>query len=310
MLGTDILKPDSKSVAIIILNWNGYEVTRQCLKCYYKLNLGHQIILVDNGSNDESGKNLAHEFPQLEFVPLANNLGFAGGNNIALRRVIDQGYSFVLLLNNDTSFHEDFITPLTDYMISHPKVGAIQPKIFYHFKPDIIWNAGTIYHSFIGMPKTIGENSVDEGAFDQLKQVDWLTGCAMLIRTSILSSVGLLDERFFAYYEDVDLSIRIRRAGHQLVFFPYVKIYHIAGQSLRLNKPNSEGYLQPIFHFYNLRNQLYVMRKHLLWFHKPTAFTFVIFRDLAIVLYFIFRFRFQKSHMAWKGLIQGLISPI
>ncbi|MFY0608242.1 MAG: glycosyltransferase family 2 protein [Cyclobacteriaceae bacterium] len=304
------MSPKTKDIAIVILNWNSFEVTRQCLSCISDLNLDYQIILVDNGSVDNSGAKLYLEFPELYYFGLKKNLGFTGGNNVALRWVIEQDYGYVLLLNNDTIFDENFVAPLLSYMDAHPNVGAIQPKIMYQNMPKIIWNAGAVYNSILGLPKTIGENKLDDGSYDLLNEVDWVTGCAMFIRTSVLKKVGLLDDIFFAYFEDVDLSLRVRKAGYQLVYFPEAKIYHLAGQSLRHTKPDSEGFLSPIFHFYNIRNQLYVMRKHLEWFNMPLAFLFVVFKDISIVIYFILRFRLKKAKMAWNGLIEGLTNSI
>jgi len=292
--------------AIILLNWNSYEHTANCIRSLQKcVGGGFDVIVIDNGSKDGSIEKLQHEFDQVIFIPFEMNLGFAGGNNRGFEYAIEKNYEYVMMLNNDVFVQPPFLSHLVNYMDMHPEAGAIQPKIFFNNDRAKIWNGGSSYASFFGW--TYSKNYMrKEGVIQQtLHEVDWITGCALLVRTSILKEIGLLNEKFFIYYEDVDLSFRIQQAGYKLIFHPESVIYHIAGMSHKAKKKGPEGYSNPIVHYLNFRNHLWLLRTWTKWYQWPTSLMAYFTYSLGVMAYFVLRFRRKKLAAVGRGIFDG-----
>ena len=198
--------------AIILLNWNSFEHTSNCIHSLKKCTgEGFDIIVVDNGSADGSLQALHHEFEEVIFLSNEKNVGFVEGNNRGFEYALEKKYEYVMMLNNDVFVEPNFLVHLTNYMDMHPETGAIQPKIFFNNDRAKVWNGGSRYAHFFGW--TYSNNYMRKEGETQklLHEVDWITGCALLVRTSILKEIGLLNKNFFIYYEDVDLSFRIKK---------------------------------------------------------------------------------------------------
>lgn len=304
------MKPEisisTPSVAIILVNWNGYEFTSACINSLLKISYpNYKIILVDNGSQDKSGTRLKKEFDDITLISLKENLGFCGGNNAGMRYAVQNNYDYCLLLNNDTETEAQFLEHLVEGLNKNPKCAAIQPKIYYMHNKQLLWNAGGLYNSHLGIPSTIGLNKKNKPLYDESRFTDWITGCCILIKTSVIKEIGLLDEQFFAYFEDVDWSLRMRKAGYKLLYEPRSVIYHVAGASSKSSEKNKEGKLNPIIHYYNVRNHLYLIRKHSKGLNRISSFTFQFLKIIAYSLYFSIRLRFKKLKFALKGFKDG-----
>ena len=292
--------------AIILLNWNSYEHTFNCIKSLNNFESGRfDIIVVDNGSEDGSLQKLQHEFDDVIFLANDRNMGFAGGNNRGFDYAIEKKYEYVMMLNNDVFVDHHFLFHLLNYMGLHSEVGAIQPKIFFNNDRTKVWNGGSRYASFFGW--TYSRNYMrKEGRMQKtLHEVDWITGCALLTRTSILKEVGLLNEKFFIYYEDVDLSFRIKKAGYKLIFHPDSVIYHIAGMSNKSKKKGPEGYANSIVHYLNFRNHLWLLRTWTRWYEWPTTLITYLAYSFAVMAYFALRFRWKKLAAVVRGITDG-----
>ncbi|MEY2596910.1 MAG: hypothetical protein RI965_2182 [Bacteroidota bacterium] len=292
--------------AVILLNWNSYHYTKDCIQSMQKsIGEGFDIIVVDNGSEDQSGQRLAKEFPEIILLQQEKNLGFAGGNNKAFEYAIENDYEYVMMLNNDVFVEPTFVFHLTNYMDHHPEVGGIQPKIFFNNDRTKIWNGGSRYADYFGW--TYSKNYMRKEGERQknLHEVDWITGCAFLMRTAVLKQVGLLNENFFIYYEDVDLSFRIKSAGYKLIFHPDSIIYHIAGISHKAKKKGKEGYASPKVHYLNFRNHAWLLRTWTKWYQWPSTLLVYFGYSLAVMTYFALRFRWNKLLATCKGIYHG-----
>jgi GT2 family glycosyltransferase len=204
-------------VSIILLNWNQPHFTVACLHSLNKVTYPNfDVLVVDNGSVDDSLAQFEALKPELKFKLelLANgqNLGFAEGNNVGIRHAIKQGVDYVLLLNNDTEVDPDFIQPLVRVAESDPKIGITGPKIYYFDEPKLIWSAGGLFTES-GWTQQLGVNQPDLPEFNELKAVDYVTGCAMLVKREAIEKAGMLDARFFIYYEETDWCARVAKAG-------------------------------------------------------------------------------------------------
>ncbi|MBL0882573.1 MAG: glycosyltransferase [Chitinophagaceae bacterium] len=299
------------SVAIILVNWNSFQVTNDCIDSLKKIHYNnYTIIVVDNGSKDQSGQQLKQLHPDIVLLESSTNLGFTGGNNLGFEYSLQQHFEYSMMLNNDTFVEPDFLDHLITYMIAHNTVGAIQPRIHFHHNRNILWNGGSYHAKWIGHFYTKGIFKKPTATYLQLKKTDWITGCAFLVRNSILKQTGLLATKMFIYSEDVDLSMRIRALGYTLVYHPDALIYHIAGMSNKSKTKGKEGYVNPIVHYLNQRNRIWVLKKYTPWYCVPTAFMFNIFYVSLIIGYFATRGRFSKMKAVLKAVKDGCLDSM
>jgi GT2 family glycosyltransferase len=298
-------------VAIILVNWNSFAVTNDCIHSLKAMQYpSYKIIVVDNGSADGSGDALEQAHPGIILIRLGSNMGFTGGNNAGFRYALQNGFDFSIMLNNDTFVEPDFLSHLVSFMDANPGTGAIQPRIFFNHNRQLLWNGGSYYNKLIGLAYTVGHNKPSAPSYENLKQVDWITGCAFFIRNSVLESTGLLAENMFIYSEDVDLSFRIKQLGYSLIYQPLSVIYHIAGMSNRSKSKGKEGYVNPIVHYLNQRNRIWVIKKYTPWYCVPTVIAFNFFYITMVMGYFAARGRFTKFRSVSKAVRDGLTGSI
>lgn len=220
-------------VGIIVLNWNGLEDTRACLLSLRALEgPPPQIYVVDNGSTDGSVEALFREYGEAITI-LANrrNLLWAGGNNVGIVRALADGCTHLLLLNNDTLVDQRLLTALLAAQ-EETGPGLFCPKIYYARQPDLLWYAGGRLSLGRARFAHRGIRDVDHGQYDRLEETGWATGCALFAPRQVWERVGLLDESFELYSEDVDYSLRARAAGYPVVFVPQAKVWHKVSASL------------------------------------------------------------------------------
>ena len=245
----------NKKVYVIVLNWNGKEDTLDCLDSLRSTDYdNYQVVLVDNGSEDDSVRAVKENFPEVEVVETGKNLGFAGGNNVGIEYAVKQDADYVFLINNDTTVHPDYLKELVVVAESDAKIGAVGSKIMYHGEPERIWFAGGKINWLKNKGEHIGLDEIDKGQFDEIKEVGYLTGCALLVKREVIEKVGVLEDDYFLYYEDADYSLRIQNAGYKTVYAPKSKIYHKVSRS---TKPGSASYV-----YYHVRNGLVNARRN------------------------------------------------
>ena len=294
-------------IAIIIINWNTYQLTYNCLKslelCTYK---NKTIFFVDNGSNDGSGDKIALEFPEINCIINQKNEGFTGANNKALKVILKQNFDYVLLLNNDTEVKPDFLSLMQASMDSDNNLAATQPLILDFPNKNIIWNAGGSFNTFFGLSKTRYKGMMYKPNLNIETLTEWISGCCILVKIAVIKEVGLLDNRFFAYFEDVDWSIRMTNLGYKLGVVPKSIIYHHSSGSTKRNNTTNEGNLSPYAHYLNVRNHIYLIKKHKFLFNSVGSWIYQIIKITSYSTYFILRGRFSKFKIVWCGLLDGI----
>lgn len=225
-------------VCIIILNWNSYEVIHDCIISLMKVKYSnYRIVVVDNGSHDNSLIRLKEIFPDIDFVESEKNIGFAGGNNLGIKYAQDKykpGY--YLLLNNDTIVDEKFLEELVKSGSDDLNIGCTVPKILYYDQPDRLYYAGGRVEPISGLGKHIGGKKKDSIKYNIPKNIDFANGCCMLIKSKVFDEIGVFDETFFAVIEDVDLSYRMINKGFKIFYNPNAKIWHKQSYSSNQNK--------------------------------------------------------------------------
>ena len=246
-----------KKVAIVILNWNGEKMLKEYLPSVLRYSRDEATVYVaDNASTDGSLALLRQHFPEVRLIVLDKNWGFAEGYNKALREIEAEYY---LLLNSDIEVTHHWLTPMIEYLDSHPDVAACQPKLLSIFDKDQFEYAGASggYLDTYGYPFCRGRVfetvEADNGQYDTLADVLWATGAALMIRSKDYWDVDGLDGRFFAHNEEIDLCWRLRIKGRRIVCLPESQVYHVGGGTL----PKSN----PMKTFLNFRNNLTMLYK-------------------------------------------------
>ena len=301
----------TKKVAVILVNWNSFQLTADCIVSLGAMPYSdYRIIVVDNGSADRSGLILKERFNHIILIESPTNLGFTGGNNLGMQYAVEQGYTYTLLLNNDTFVEPGFLEVLVKYMDLHPAAGIIQPLIYFNHNRSLVWNGGSYYNTWLGDAYTTNFNKPLLPQSSEIREVDWITGCAFFTRTAILRETGFLAENLFIYFEDVDLSFRIKKAGYKLIYHPDSVIYHIAGMSNKTKVKGKEGFVNPIVHYLNFRNRIWLLKKYTSPFKAITVALFNFFYIIAVMAYFVARFRFTKLKTVIKAVKDGLNGSI
>ena len=221
-----------KLVNIFVLNWNGKKIILDCLHSLDKVTYSNvNIVLIDNGSTDGSVNLIKKEFPNIEIIQLKENLGYAGGNNYGFKNVkIQSEYS--IFINNDTLVSTNFINPLIEPLKNDTSIIQTAPKIFYADDPNLLWFAGGYINLFFGWIRHRGIRKIDKGQYNNRTLIDYATGCCICMRTKDFKLFKMFDESFSMYGEDVDLSIRVRKAGGKIMYIPESNIWHKVSASI------------------------------------------------------------------------------
>jgi hypothetical protein len=228
-----------RSVNLFVLNWNGRDLTLDCLSSLEKITYPNvKVYVIDNGSSDNSVTAIRNQFPEksvfnsiYEIIGLPENYGFARGNNAGFE-LVKQKADYTIFLNNDTIVDPNFVEPLINAMESNSTVKQSTPKIFYADNLDYIWFGGGKVSLWAGWIRHLGIRQKDSMQFSFNRNVDYATGCCVCMRTVDFESIGMFDESFLMYGEDVDLSLRFRKQGGQILFVPESKIWHKVSSSI------------------------------------------------------------------------------
>jgi GT2 family glycosyltransferase len=272
-----------RQASIIVVNWNGKRYLRECLSSLLTQTYSHyEIILVDNGSNDGSVDLVVERFPEVRIIKNGENLGFAAGNNVAIR--VAQG-DYIVTLNNDTRAEPDWLEELIKVVETDPKIGMCASKMLFYYHTGVLNSTGiSLDIAGIAWDRRGGER--DEGCEGEPVEIFGPCAGAALYRREMLDEVGLFDEDFFAYHEDVDLAWRARSRGWRCMYNPRAIVYHVhsgTGMEGSAFKNRLLG-----------RNKIWTMVKNYPSPHIFLVLPLIAFYDLASVLYSLFK-RQDKS---------------
>ena len=220
-------------VYIIILNWNGKDHTLDCLESLTKvLYDNYKILVVDNGSIDDSVSTITLKYPIVDILQIDSNIGYAAGNNAGFEHAKKQNPMYIIFLNNDTIVDEKFIEPLVKPLIDKSEVQQTVPKIFYANDKNRIWYAGGKVNKWLGLVYHNGIRKKDSIKYSESQPTDYATGCCFCMRYQDFKKIGGFDDTFPMYGEDVDLSLRIRSYGKIILYAPNSIIWHKVSSSV------------------------------------------------------------------------------
>ena len=284
---------NSFKVSIIIVNWNGITDTIECLFSLEKLAYDNfEVIVVDNGSTDNSVSEIRKKFSNVTTLETGKNLGFAGGNNVGIRYALKNQADYILLLNNDTVVDSKLINHLVTVSVGMSQESILGAKIYYFREPKKIWYAGGKWvrgkSGFIHE----GQGLMDDGTiYNSVTETEYVCGCVLFVSASTFRKIGLLDDAYFLTFEETDLCYRARKFGVRCFVVPDAKVWHKV--SISFGGENSS-----LFQYYTMRNKLLWAEKYL-----PLSLRLKLYRDVLrkLLVYFTPHFlkRSGKEQPSW-----------
>jgi len=290
-----------KKLAVVVVNWNGLSDLPDCFRSLYDDDrfLDLRIIMVDNGSGDDSVAWTRDHYPTVEIIETGENLRWAAGNNAALEILRDEKYpGHILLLNNDTIVPEGSLRRMVDALEDTPDAWAVTPRICYAHNPALIWYDGGIVGRYTGWVHHAGLRKM-AGKLDYNRRfIDYGTGCALMIRPEVLNTVGLLDDGYYFYGEDADYSLRLIKAGGRILHVPRAVVLHKVSASVGGDSPR-KAWLRS-------RSHMRLLGKH--W--PRTAWPFLFVTQLCFLgghsTWHLWNGRMNTAIAIWQGAIDEL----
>jgi hypothetical protein len=225
-------------VAVVVLNYNGKDVTLKTLASLVELRYpAYDVIVVDNGSTDGSYAAVAAAFPALTQLRVEENRGISHGLNHGLRHALEHGYDHVLACNNDVEADPALLDELVRAIESDPSIGCVGPKTYYYADRERLWSAGGVLRFKESVTRERGMGEIDRGQYDRDGEVDYVNGCAILMRRSALVAAGLWDPAYYLGVEDADWCVRARRQGFRCRYAHRARLWHMVSHSIGVYKP-------------------------------------------------------------------------
>jgi GT2 family glycosyltransferase len=241
-------------LVLVVLNFNRREDTLKCLSSVKQNTYNnYKVILLDNNSTDGSIQAVRSTYPEVQIIELNENRGYAGNNNVGIKAALEEGADWVFVLNEDTILDPECLSNMVITAESDPQIGILGPMVYHHDEPDVIQSAGGMlgpnWESI-----HLAKNELDVGQFDRSHPVEWISGCAIMVRRAAIEQDGMIDERFFYYWEETEWCLRIGKAGWRIVHVPQAKIWHKGVQR--------DYHPKPSVTYYSTRNRLLLLAKH------------------------------------------------
>ena len=298
-------------VGVVLINCNGARFTIPCIRSLLSGTLRPQkIIVVDNASTDGSDKEIPVCFPEIQLIRNKENMGFAAGNNVGIRELLNQGYEYIWVLNNDTELDADCLRKQYDFLESNPEIAGCCGKILYSDFREKIWYAGTELNRFALRVRSKGMLEMDDGRYDIPQKTLFITGCSMFVRSKVWQEVGDFYEEFFIYYEDFDWCLRAEKQNFIFWYLPEAIIYHkVSGTMGKTNERQTPLVTPPRVTYLMQRNHVFILKRF------KSRFGFLIIStvlEIPRMLYYSIRLIFLKSFdniiALWKGTYDGFFS--
>ena len=288
-------------ISIITINYNGLKDTCELIDTLPLENDKLEVIVVDNASLQDEASIIEQRYPRVTVVRSSKNLGFAGGNNLGIQASHGR---YLFFINNDTIIEtkneeqrNNFLQPLIERLESSDKIGMVCPKIRFSWGNHLIQYAGYTPLSSITMRNhSIGFGEEDHGQYDTPHQTPYAHGAAMLVKREVINRVGMMPDCFFLYYEELDWSMMIRRAGYEIWFDPSFTVYHKESQST--------GQDSPLRTYYLTRNRLLFVRRNI---HQPERLLSYIYLIGVVAVKDCLKSLFRRRLDLVKAIMCGII---
>ncbi len=293
---------NSELVVVIILNLNKKEDTLKCLESVFKLDYSpYEVIVVDNGSIDGSAEAVSKAFPEVHLLRSTNNLGAAGGRNLGIRYADKNfNYKYLFFLDNDTLLENSILTRLTEALKNDQEAGFAFPKAYRALPSNIIMSVGIYVNLYTGSIYDIGVGEIDRGQYNRPRYVSACGGFGFLAKRRVFSQIGLFDDIFNPYgWEEVDLSLRARERGFQILYVPNALIYHKGCKVGRGPLPEYEKY--------KVRNLFILMRRHTSLLQWICFIVFIPFKAFSLLIARLSHGDLRVVLAQFRGFVDGFI---
>lgn len=286
-------------ILIIVLNWNGKEDTLECLESVCKIVYPNfEVIVIDNGSSDDSVQAVRDSFPEVTVLETNENLGFAGGNNSGIRYALKNGADYIFLLNNDTIVDPHILNQFIKVSKTLGDQGILGAKIYYFSEPEKIWYAGAKWVKNYAKFIHVGHGCLDNGrSFTMISETDYACGCAFFVSSRLIRTIGMFDERFFLTFEETDLCYRAKKAGYKSYFVPGAKVWHKISSSFG-------GEKSALYTYFLMRNRLLWAEKNLPYPERMILYKHVMYELVTSIL--PPRFRFHRYRTANSPVMERI----
>ncbi len=288
---------NNSKIGIITITYNSEPVLVPFMECILQQSHTNFVLyVIDNISQDNTRKILErYDDPRIHLIYNNANVGVAAGNNQGIKKAIEEKCDYLLILNNDVEFESTLLEKLLYYALEKG-YALITPKMMHYYDKSLIWYAGSKFNKLKGyMAAHIGLREKDNGQYNVLKEMDYTPTCCVLVKKEVIEDVGLMDEKYFAYYDDTDFFYRIYKHGkHKLIYCPDFEFYHKVGQLSKSKSGTVQKFKFGDFHIkLTTRNKVYYLRKQsslIAWIN---------------IIYFYFRLNLRfflsgKYHINWK----------
>lgn len=284
---------------VIVLNNNRRDDTLACLHSLCQSDYKNkQVILLDNMSTDDSIEIVEKTHPDVQIIRLHENLGYAGNNNLGIRAALDQGAEWILVLNDDTVLDPACLSLLIEAGERDEQIGILGPMVYHFDEPHIIQSAGGTLGKY-WLSTHLGKDEPDRGQFEAVHEVEWISGCAILVRRELIERIGMLDANYFLYWEETEWCIRATRAGWRIFHVPQAKLWHKGVQ--RDYQP------KPYVTYYVTRNRFFTLTRYQApWSVRLIAFIQVLKTLVSWSVKPKWSSRREHRDAMWRGLIDFL----
>ena len=294
----------NSDIAAIILNYNGFEHTRECLESLQKSTCKlHSIIVVDGGSTDDSVRKLKQNLYGAELIELTVNGGYSYGNNIGIDHAFRKGAQYVFIINNDIIVDQNCVENLERAVANDKTIGIIGPKVLYYSKPDTINYAGMTGCIHKASYKRIGLDEKDNGQYKDLVDTLYQDGCAILLSRLCYEKVGAFDEGLWAYSEESDLCMRARSNGFRVCCLQKARVWHKVSATL-----GTHYFRRPHAIYYAIRNSFIFHRRHAApGLKRALAVLILLSRTPRHMVKIVFKSRGRKITNVWMLITATLV---
>ena len=297
-------------IGLVTITYNSANVLQPFLDCVWKQTHSNLVLyVIDNASGDATLSILEDEQDgRLKIIKNATNLGVAKANNQGIEKAISDGCDQVLIINNDVEFESTLIEKLIKVQLEKA-CSLVTPKMMYYDNPNHIWYAGSWFIKKKGyLPLHRGMKELDEGQYDKIIEVEYAPTCCLLVKKEVFQDIGLMDEKYFVYFDDTDFSYRVWKDGrHKMFYCPNVKLYHKVGSLTKsFNKTNEKIFRGDFFIKQTTKNHIYFLKK----IGGLFAYTFIGWLFVKNNIRFVINPQIRKSFATWwlinKSYFEGI----
>lgn len=259
--------------AVIILNFNSYNQTIECIESVKNITYpNYEIIVVDNNSKDDSLQQIKGSFPDVILLKSRDNLGYASGNNLGIKYALEKNMEYICILNNDVAVDRNFLEPIIKTLMDDKNAAAAGPSICYYGQDDVIQAMGGNINLYTGLPTMKFKGKKLSQVKEDIVSVDYLGGACFVVKAEILKKIGLIPENYFLFYEETEFFLNIKRQGYKLISIRDSRVYHKVSGTISKYKGLS--------YFFLNRNRIIFVRRNARLYHKFIFFFYIILETI------------------------------